>query len=286
MKKLILAITLISFATVSCKKEKTNIVGNLHTNTQPQQPEDKNEDKSYYVNGLTDVSIGNLDKAVIPINVVYNQGYEQKRITFSLSGLPENCSATLEPNSGIPGFDMTLNIESRLTTPGIYTLTLTGSSGDGLYRKYEFYLNIQNTLNCAKFLSENIQGTFATMMEGSSSTIHNNTFLKGTTSQSNTTLALVNLFLEDSNSTTSGSYVSVPGTEINITANCSNHTLIIPQQRVQGRLVGTTTSYKDYEISGTGAIDVDNEQLNITYTVIDYASNSYTYTMHADIKFE
>lgn len=281
MKHYLLITALLVFTFTACK-EKENIVPQKSTNGNPtSNPPVDNTDYTYIINGLADITIGNLETINIPLYLEFEKG-EQKKITLSATGLPEFASASFGPQSGIPGFGTTMSISTSLTTPGSYPITITGTAPDGKTRSYNVQLTVVDKLNCDSFLASAIKTSFTTTLKDSTNTIYVNSNL--TTKYDSSSMQMVamidNIYLENDSSGTP--FISY-NKGLYLVVNCAKRTIAIPEQRIQGRRLSSTVAYKDYDMAGSGTIDPAKKMVTIHYYAQDQNGKGTNYTLTAAI---
>ncbi len=285
MKHYLLITALLVFTFSACK-EKENIVPGKNTTNNPTNPNPPvdNTDRTYIINGLSDITIGNKNSINIPIQLEFVGG-QQKKVSLMITGLPKYCYASFSPKAGIPGFATTMSISTTLADPGSYPITLTGLSQDGKTREYNLQLTIVDKLDCDSFLPNAVTKSFTTTKKDSKTVIYSqsNMTSKYDSSTKKNVVMIDNLFMqEDSSGTPFISY----NKGLYLITNCAKRTVTVPDQRIQGRRLSSTVAYKDYDMSGTGTIDPEKGTITINYYAQDQngVGNYYTMTTSINLK--
>ncbi len=280
MKYLILVPIIVTLCFAACDKPRTNIVP--VTTPQIDSPQIDSPvvdspavDSSYVVAGVVDTKVPNVGSVKMAISVSHLSGV-QKKMTFSLSGLPTNASAVFDPASGTAPFATVMTITTLFAKPGVYPVKLTVTPETGKPKEFTFDLTIESTIDCKKHFYD------ATVGQNGSISILNSLgnepqspFGSPAIEQDNTTLKLylLNAPLKPS-PWGQPDYIAFGSVDdkIEFEVNCDDGTINIIEKQING--FNTQGPYILFSVSGNGTIDWSAKSYEIEYTSVSPTSET------------
>jgi hypothetical protein len=106
----------------------------------------------YTVNGITDRLMEWTDSVTIPLNIAYISG-NQEKLNLTVTGLPQNTTATFDLPSGIPTFASMLTLRTKSAPGGVYNLKLVSTTETDSVKAFGIKLTIkQEPIACSDSL--------------------------------------------------------------------------------------------------------------------------------------
>lgn len=267
----ILLVALLSIGACTTKPETNNVTPIIDTSN----PNPAQQDTSYIVSGLTDITIGLYnDNAQLIVGVQHISGQQQK-VTFSVTDLPKGIFAMLSTESGIPPFTTTISFHSSYAKAGTYPIKVKAVSESGKENTYTIDLKVTgSTVDCGTIISQ-ATINLRTTEQGSTNVISTKAFFYGSD-------RLQYMYLETLNGqpVLSFDYMGNAQNEIEFTADCDAGTVTIPAKVIT---VSSSMGLRSYTVSGSGTIDFDNKKLTINYSTINPENKTNSYVLHGDI---
>lgn len=266
MRTIILLLIVSTTAITSCKKEKQNTIAEL-------SPEDSIRiygDTTYYITGLTDYTMHPLDRQIISYLVEHNDGI-QRKVDISLSGVPANVGATISKQSGYTPYSSSIELTTKFLPSGIYPVTVHAKPDIGNDKYYTINLTVEavNKKECITEIMKYIGGNTNIYDKDEQKILFDNTYpwydhVNNIFYLNRALLAYdpVNTLL---NSYTSPVSVSAPHQPIVMDFDCYTGMFSIPSQTIKGYKYATRDTL-DFNISGSGTVDIDNGVYKIEYT--------------------
>lgn len=266
MKKTLLAAVLASALFASCEK-KENVYPPVTEKPAP-------EDSTYIINGITDWTISRIDSTMVTLNVAFQQGM-QKKVTLSVEGLPNRVKASFTPATGFPGFGTTMTLTSVFSKPGIYPITVKGTSENGLVKSYKVNLTVKDDVVCDSFILKNTNSLITKY--NNLDTAYSMTTIKANGQGS---FSFEKLFLDTMMAVdiTTGIHSD---DKVSFTVNCGEEAFNIAEQTIT---TYTAIGPVKYTISGSGRLDFENRVLVINYKASSELGKTYFYTMTSKMK--
>lgn len=147
MKKAYLLLALASITVFSCTKNHST-----YTTV------DSRDTTGFTVSGIADMEIESRDSIMFPIWVERVSGVEQK-LTFSITGLPENVTGTFNPESGY-NFSTMLTLVSKKAALGSSNVKIMVSGSAGVIRTYSVKLSVVPKMYCLEEIMGNYMGDY------------------------------------------------------------------------------------------------------------------------------
>lgn len=185
---------------------------------------------SFSITGFKDVALAENGSEIVPVKVIL-EGGTNEQVTLSVEGLPTGVSAYFTVETNKPDFTSNLYLKDDSSKGGNYTVTLKGTSGEGVVKEYPFLLTTLDK-TCAKKTSGFYNGT-TTRRTGNGDVFTN-----------------YNFWLDPVNA--DRLLFKVNNDTVHMILNCNKNQLTIPRQDVGS-----------YKIQGYGFIDQN-------YTIIDF----------------
>lgn len=277
MKKLLLLAAAFVFTFSACKKKESTILPSPETDTVYVKPAIRT-DSSIAIDGIKEIRTTSWDEYTLPLTIQRIHGLE-RRVSMSVSGLPEHVKAEFSSTSGYTTFNTNLLLNIMFVTPGTYPLTITGSTDQGkMDYTVNFVVDSLTTDECnTKFINQ-ISGAPRTWELALDSVIPANTGINYDPLKKELSVFFLALSYDDDFSKYyMTSFSSQPG-RVRLTVNCDNGTLEIPAQTVEGYSISGSSS-KTFTISGNGHIDIEKGIYTITYTT-QHIDGGNTVTKH------
>ena len=123
MKNQILLLSLLAISFASCKKD------------------DKAAPFVYTINGVHDITMESTGTNFLALQLEHSSGTQQP-VTISVSGLPNNVTATASPESGTPGFSTVVTFTAANADTGTYNVKVKGTTSGGSVKEYDLKLRI------------------------------------------------------------------------------------------------------------------------------------------------
>lgn len=268
MNKVLLAIGLLALTFTACEKKKSSIlpppeVDTVYIDT------NKPVDTSLTIAGISDVRTTPWSEVVMPITVMRNVGLEQK-VTMAIRGVPAGVKAEFSSVSGYTTFSTNLMLDVRFATPGTYELKIMSVSETGRTKDYivQLVIDTMTTREVNTMFWNKLQTTQVQTTDTADSVIYTQTYITNNTIENQ--LYLRNMVLSYNTNLTEYffSYNAANSNyHVKVLVDMANGKLIIPDQILQGRS-WQGGNYKDFTISGSGMIDIENGRYTITYETI------------------
>jgi hypothetical protein len=174
---------------------------------------------SFRVDGLRDMRISAGSGLNLTLPVVHESGTQQT-VRLSITGVPNNVGAIIEPATGVPNFSSSLQLRSNIgATRGTYPLQLTATPESGPARTYRFNLVVaDNAVSCDSLVGLGQYNAYDDCTPGANYTV------SVTKDPAGAARYVINNF-------------RVPGgptTALQLTADCQSGTLTIPTQTITG----------------------------------------------------
>ena len=147
MKKAYLLLALTSVTVFSCTKNHST-----YTTV------DSRDTTGFTVSGIADMEIESRDSIMFPIWVERVSGVEQK-LTFSISGLPENVTGKFTPESGY-NFSTMLTLVSKKAALGSSNIKIMVSDSTGVIRTYAVKLSVTPKMYCLEEIIGSYSGEY------------------------------------------------------------------------------------------------------------------------------
>lgn len=230
----------LSIAAISgCKKDHD------YTTTPP--PSVK-EDSTYLIAGVKDITFSTQTDTKILDLVLTPTGTTQSHITLSTEGLPDFVTTSFTTKSGTVPFTTSLTFSNYYAEKGDYTITLKGTSDEGVIKTIKMKVTVPQ-YSCGAKLSVDAHDYVAYPKNGSSSVLIDKP-------------KFINDSLEFSLKDTNPNYESTIQ-HVRAGVDC-NGTITIPNQTMHS-----------YTVWGTGTFNYTDKSVKISYTVADPAGNTY-----------
>jgi hypothetical protein len=231
MRKAFLLFTLVSFTFASCVKRQNN------------------KPTTYVVNGVHDVTLMDNTQS-LDLQFLY-MGPIQENVTLDVSGLPQGVTKTISVVQGVPTFNTMVSFSDMSAIPGTYPVQLVCDGTETGEKTYDFNVKVKNQPVCGLLTS------------------YNGTSNCGIANFTNDITAVTTV--EDANiNDIRFSNFGGNGFSANGVANCSDMTIIIPYQSINGNT----------SISGQGTF-TSTGTVTIYYTIIvGGVSTNCSFTMN------
>lgn len=273
MRKLLLVLTAAVFAFGSCtKKDSTQVV---YIEDTSHHHEEEMIDTSLTISGISDIRSGVWGEQFINITVNRNSGLERK-VTMSISGLPENVKAEFSSISGYTSFNTILMLDVMFAKPGVYPLTISSTTDDGKKMNYDVNLTIDSPTKkeCNDMLLDAILGSLSTEDVAKDSVVFTSTFIQLNFLENELYLNNVVLRYSDTASRYYRTFSTGNSFHVMLNFDCITGKLIIPEQEVEGRALGSA-NLETFKISGEGTLNVADGTYHINY-ITEYDDNGTT----------
>lgn len=147
MKKAFLLLAIASVTVYSCTKNHST-----YTTV------DNRDTTGFTVSGIADMEIESRDSMMFPIMVERVSGVE-KKLTFSVSGLPEGVTGKFTPESGY-NFSTMLTLVSKNAALGTSNIKIMVSDSTGVIRTYGVKLSINPKMFCVEEITGEYMGDY------------------------------------------------------------------------------------------------------------------------------
>lgn len=274
MKKALIIITAALFTLAACDKNEPlpAVITPVDSTAQ--------FDSSYVIAGVVDIKMDNIDSNGTPLSINHITGV-QKKITLSVTGLPANATVTFAPASGIAPFGTLMSIQTTFAAAGTYPVKLVATPESGTANEYEFTLTVEPEKDCNNYFYTSIESDLEVFASTSSEPydMSSNDFYYD--EQTKELYIRGELPLREPPQFTVSAYKLRATNEseyLKLSADCSNGTINIPSQTVNG--FNIQAGSQDFTVSGTGKILLAEERFEITYSSFSKTDNvTTTYTL-------
>lgn len=271
MRKITLfLITVVTIAACKKKEDKTLVSPPVENPVIPEVI-----DTSYYLSGIKDIHAYPIGSFSMEFSGVHTDGI-QRKLNLSLTGLPDKAEANFTMQTGFTPFSDKIDITTKFLSPGTYPISITSTPDKGEVKTYDVNLRVasMNTKDCDQLFLDaqppNTVGNTIRCYDTNGNALDYSPYLQFNPTTGELNLSRVILSYDATNPIRS--YLSLfnvtldNNKPVRLKVDCNDGgKLIIPEQVVTGyRAIQADTI--EFNISGSGNINIDNRTWNITYT--------------------
>lgn len=264
MRKLLLVFTAAAFALGSCTKKQSTEVVYLEDTTHHHN-DTSMVDTSLTISGISDIRTDVWGEQFINIMVNRNSGLERK-VTMSISGVPENVEAEFSSVSGYTSFNTTLMLKTTFAKPGKYPLTITSTTDDGKTMEYSINLTIDTPTKkeCNMLFLSATNNALSTTDPMKDTVVNTSTFIQMNTLENELYLSNVTLHHNDTLNKSFRTFIQGSNYHVMMQFDCLTGKISMPEQDVTGRTISGANT-KTFKIYGEGKINSAEGTFEVTY---------------------
>lgn len=262
----------------ACTKKPSNVIPEKVTDTiyvDTTKMDTSNVDTTYVVKGIADMHVSTVGKDVFSFEIVRNSG-EHRKITLSMTGLPDKVKAKWTNESGYADFISMVELDVMFLPPGKYPVKLMTTAEGHKTKVFEFNL-VVDTLTDKEAVS---LLTFALKVPTTqfNSSMFDSSFYYtsfGMYTHPGNGMAYLRSLPLYTDSVAANGYVTLrnvvndlyaTNAHVNIILDADSGKIIIPEQEVVGRKVPPAPATPvNFIIYGEGMVDAKTKTYSITY---------------------
>ncbi|MCB9046269.1 MAG: hypothetical protein H6550_09025 [Chitinophagales bacterium] len=269
MRNFILLLTLSISLLTSCNKPSST-------------PAQVTEENSYIVAGVVDIKMGNADSSEIALAVSHQTGI-QKKITFSLTGLPQYAYVTFDPAGGTVPFNTIMTINTYVAKTGVYPIKLLVTPETGTAKEYTFNLTIDESKPCNEIFYNALRQLEYPEVTRNGSTVVNDTRIYF--DQNSKKLFFTKTILQPGKPGEQD-YVSYesngPKDGMAFEIDCDNATINIPAATIKGS--AQLSNPVSFQVNGSGTVNWATKTYELEYNSVSQSNETNTYKIKGKLK--